>query len=168
MKTIKTDHNLTWVPYKHVCELIEIIPDEPMSIDPKLVTSVFCVGYYKGCLLLVLDKDRGWNTPGGHVEPGEDFLQALKREVWEEAQCHIKKSEILGCQRITLLEQAKPTYPYPIPTSFQMFYMCELEPDLYKQNNETMGRRFLALGALPKTNDLNPNLVTDLILARKP
>lgn len=38
-----------------------------------------------GRLLLVRDPKRGWEPPGGTVEPGEDFVRTLRREILEEA-----------------------------------------------------------------------------------
>lgn len=46
-----------------------------------------------GKILLVKSPWRGWEYPGGLIEPGETFQQCLKREVREEAGVEI---EILG------------------------------------------------------------------------
>jgi len=40
---------------------------------------------YRGGLLLCRKKGRDtWETPGGHIEPGESAMEAAKRELWEE------------------------------------------------------------------------------------
>lgn len=47
----------------------------------------------EGKILLVKSPWRGWEYPGGLIEPGETFQECLKREVREEAGVEI---EILG------------------------------------------------------------------------
>ena len=44
----------------------------------------------EGKILLVNSPLRGWEYPGGLIEPGETFEQALKREVLEEAGLKVK------------------------------------------------------------------------------
>lgn len=38
-----------------------------------------------GHLLWVCHPDRGWEVPGGKIEPGESAVDAAKRELWEES-----------------------------------------------------------------------------------
>ena len=47
---------------------------------------VTAVGRHKGLLLLCRHRERQtWETPGGHIEPGETPLQAMHRELYEES-----------------------------------------------------------------------------------
>ena len=41
----------------------------------------------KGEILLVKSPWRGWEYPGGLIEPGETFREALHREVRERIRC---------------------------------------------------------------------------------
>ena len=55
----------------------------------------------KGQILLVKSPWRGWEYPGGLIEPGETFQQALHREVREEAGVEIEITGFVGiCKNV--------------------------------------------------------------------
>ena len=55
----------------------------------------------KGEILLVNSPWRGWEYPGGLIEPGETFQEALHREVREEAGVEIEITGFVGiCKNI--------------------------------------------------------------------
>lgn len=49
-----------------------------------------------GRVLLVRPRGRGWEMPGGRVEPGEDVVEAVIREVDEETGCTVDAPVLLG------------------------------------------------------------------------
>ena len=52
-------------------------------------------------ILLVNSPWRGWEYPGGLIEPGESFEAALKREVFEEAGVEIEITGFVGiCKNV--------------------------------------------------------------------
>ncbi|MDP2683669.1 MAG: NUDIX domain-containing protein [bacterium] len=50
----------------------------------ELVSAVFLIPFDSSGKILCCHNQRGWDIVGGHVEQGESFKKALKREVLEE------------------------------------------------------------------------------------
>jgi len=66
-----------------------------------LVSVAALVTNDKGEILLVNSPWRGWEYPGGLIEPGESFEAALKREVREESGIEIEITGFVGiCKNV--------------------------------------------------------------------
>lgn len=66
-----------------------------------LVSVAALVTNEKGEILLVNSPWRGWEYPGGLIEPGETFQEALHREVREESGVEIEITGFVGiCKNI--------------------------------------------------------------------
>lgn len=50
----------------------------------------------KGEFLLVNNPYRGWEFPGGQIENGEDLIEGVTREVFEESGINIKVDRLVG------------------------------------------------------------------------
>ena len=66
-----------------------------------LVSVAALISNDKGEILLVNSPRRDWEYPGGIIEPGETFEQALKREVREESGVEIEITSFVGiCKNV--------------------------------------------------------------------
>lgn len=71
-----------------------------MSYDHKVSVAAL-VTNEEGKILLVNSPWRGWEYPGGLIEPGETFEEALHREVREEAGVEIEITGFVGiCKNV--------------------------------------------------------------------
>lgn len=75
-------------------------------------TRVVCVSKYEGKYVFCYNKKRkGWEIPGGHIEEGENWQEAAKREMYEET----------GATKVELI----PISVYKI-SSYALLCYCEI------------------------------------------
>jgi 8-oxo-dGTP diphosphatase len=101
------EHVWSWGPVKTVFE-----PGEPPL---KLISNVNIVPFdHTGWL--IIRQNVGWGIVGGTLEPGETYLDTLRRELIEEAGCELINYEVFGALRMEFLtnEPYRPHLPFPI------------------------------------------------------
>jgi 8-oxo-dGTP diphosphatase len=131
------------------------------------VTSVHCFCFKQERLLVIQHESRGIDIPGGHIEEGENPLDALRRELNEEAAVEatnfIEAGSILVKQ---LFQRAPSRYP---DTAQILLYICTLYKERpFNIEYETRGRRYIAPEDLPDLHKgWNPVLSNALQAARK-
>ena len=76
-----------------------------MSRCEQVELTTLCL-IYKGDKILLqnrVKKDwQGWTLPGGHIEPGESIVEAVKREMKEETGLTVRSAELRGVKQFPI------------------------------------------------------------------
>jgi 8-oxo-dGTP pyrophosphatase MutT (NUDIX family) len=101
------EHVWAWGPIKTIFE-----PGEP----PSALVSNVNIAPFDNTGWLIIRQEIGWGIVGGTLEPGETYLETLKRELFEEAGCELVRYDIFGALRMESLVDApyRPHLPHPI------------------------------------------------------
>ena len=75
--------------------------DPLIDLDGKILQGVHAYCFYKNKLVVVYAEEKGyWTPPGGGIEPGESFEEAVIREVKEETNMKVLHQELIGYKDI--------------------------------------------------------------------
>ncbi|WP_173668122.1 NUDIX domain-containing protein [Thermobifida fusca] len=109
-------------------------------------------------LVMVRHRDRAWEFPGGHAEPGEDIEATARREAWEEA-----GAELAGLQAVGY---------YVLPNGHTTVVTCAQAAALHPLTGEHETMEVRAFDTLPSdlsfTDGLYAYLLTELGLLNGP
>jgi 8-oxo-dGTP pyrophosphatase MutT (NUDIX family) len=116
-----------WIPVPHRMEVM-VCAGVPPGYT---VTSAFALVRDAAGRTLLTHVDRpgrGWEVPGGHVNPGESPAATAARELAEETGLSVPPERLafLGGLRITLLAVPPPDYRYP-SRAFLAFFAHRLD-----------------------------------------
>ena len=100
--------------------------DEP---PPHLVSSVRALVFRDESILLMHNVDGSHIHPGGRVEAGETHMDALRREIIEEAGVKITGVRRLGFIHLRHERPKPPNYPYLYPHFFWPIFVAEYDGD---------------------------------------
>lgn len=76
-----------------------------------------------GRFLLVQERDGTWYLPAGRVEAGEDLMNALARETWEEAHQIVEVKGLIGIEH-------SPALPSPRSARWRFVFAARPRRDL--------------------------------------
>ncbi|MCR2802779.1 NUDIX domain-containing protein [Paenibacillus soyae] len=137
MRTIHIQEEIEWLPKPN--RMTTIITDQVP--EREAVSCAFVLAFQEDAIVLTELHDRGWDIPGGHVEPGESVEDAARRELYEETGAHVGALEQLGYMKIELFGERPSGYSYPFPNSYMVFYWGKVtKVDEVQVNKEVRGR----------------------------
>jgi 8-oxo-dGTP pyrophosphatase MutT (NUDIX family) len=97
----------TWGPIKTEFEL-HVMPPERLISNVNLIPFV-------GNDCVIIRTTKGWGITGGTLEPGEHYMEAIQRELMEEAGARLINFELIGAWHCHSLADRpyRPHLPWP-------------------------------------------------------
>jgi 8-oxo-dGTP pyrophosphatase MutT (NUDIX family) len=121
MTRILSEHNdVGSLPKPNVVRLL--VSNEMPRLE--LVTAALGLVFSGEGFLMTNLRSRGWDIPGGHIISGESPEAAVIREVQEETGVVISPIALFGHQWIHIEGETPGDYPYPVPDSYQVFFLA--------------------------------------------
>ncbi|MEV2277096.1 NUDIX domain-containing protein [Nocardiopsis sp. NPDC049922] len=103
-----------------------------LGVLPGTHDSVVCLTLRGDRLLMVRHRDRAWEFPGGHAEPGEGIRDTVVREAWEEAGATLGEVSVHGYYvlaggHVTIVTSAQVVDVAPLSGDFETVEVGEFD-----------------------------------------
>lgn len=79
--------------------------DPDKNLDGSILHGVHAYCFYKDKLVIVSNSEKLWTPPGGAIEKGETYEQAVIREIKEEANMKVLYQHYIGYQDVWFEEE---------------------------------------------------------------
>lgn len=117
----------------------------------ELCTAAMCVPLVSTGEVVMTQNRRGWELPGGHIEPGESVEEAMLRELMEEVGYIPETYHIFGYRKVYSsrpIPHAQREGFYPSPISYVPYYVATSSRQLVEpigSPTEVFGARLVDL-----------------------
>lgn len=117
--------DVVWLPVPNLVTSVS----GPLPPGVQATSAVVLVRDAQRHVLLTNVAARGWDVPGGHVEPGESSQQAAAREVLEETGLKLLPTLLQPAGHVRVCVQAArpPGYRYPYPNSYMVAWSARVK-----------------------------------------
>jgi 8-oxo-dGTP pyrophosphatase MutT (NUDIX family) len=140
-RLVETRRDISWMPAGSEGRLY--VADE--LPPPELCRTAFGFVFNGPRVLLTRLRDRDWDIPGGHIDPGETPEVAAVREVWEETAARVEIIEPVGFQELEVFGPDRDAIRPPV--TVQAFFWCRLtELCPFEATDETSERAWFEPG----------------------
>jgi 8-oxo-dGTP diphosphatase len=134
---LRVNHDIPWMPPSSEGRLY--ITDELPPLE--ICGTAFGFAFEGDRLLVTRLIRRGWDIPGGHIEPGEMPAQTAIREVWEETYVRVEIIDLIGIQELEIRGPRPENHRRAYPVNVQVFFRCRiLEQAPFHLNLESLKR----------------------------
>lgn len=129
----QVDHDLPYLPLPN---RVEIVLTEVVA-PADLTRTAFVLPYLEdGTLVMAMNRRRGLEIPGGHIDSGESAVDAACREAMEETGCVVDEPVAIGFLRMISGGTVPQDWAYPHPVGFQQFYAARVLRRLVHVDND--------------------------------
>ena len=151
--------------YKSIFNESKIVPDDLP------ITAVLSVPILNKKIVMVKHTNSVWDIPGGHLEVGESWQEAINRELFEEAGIIVDYQQIIGYFKITTENSQNFENKYPSPSAILVTLSFVQKKKIgWRMNNEIEDRDLVSFNNLEnllKERKDNNQLLNVLNISKK-